>query len=390
MRKSAADLAGAVRRIGAVLLDALLRGPRYIRPTLEGIAFIVFTLMVGFAAMNTAAQLLYVMFALMCGFLVLSAVIANRNFRGLAVSRDAPRIAEANTPVTVTLAVTSAKRHTPSFSIRAADTLDTGLSIGTAFFYSIPAGGCVERAYRCIFPRRGVHRFLEVHLRTRFPFSLIERRSRRTMPAEILVLPPVIDVDALMQSAASELGERELPKRGLGGGLHNIREHREGDSRRDIHWKVSARRGKLMVREYEAEEHRRAEVILDNRLPVSPGADGAEEFERAVILAGSAVKWLCDHGHAVSLRTASGIVPSDVGPAHAMRCRRALASLALVPDTDTAQRNLALREGESTRISVVWSGIREPGRAGFRVETQAVREALDAALGLPPPRGAAK
>lgn len=391
MRVSAAGFADAVRRIGADALGVLLLGPRYIRPTLEGIAFIVFTLMVGFAAMNTAAQLLYVMFALMCGFLVLSAVLANRNFRGLTVARDAPRIAEANTPVSVTIAVTSRKRLTPSFSIRAADLHESGIAVGTAFFAAIPAGETVERTYRCRFPRRGLYRFSEMQLRTRFPFSLIERCSRRAMPAEILVLPPVIDVDALMQEAASELGERELPKRGMGGGLHNIRDHQQGDSRRDIHWKVSARLGTLMVREYEAEEHRRAEVILDNRLPAEPAAGTQDDFERAVILAGSAIKWLCERGHAVSLRTGSGTVPADTGPGHELRCRRALASLALVPDSESAARNLALREGEATRIAVAWMGAQARREASLRIETAAALEALDTALGITAPEvGAAK
>jgi len=62
--------------------------------------------------------------------------------------------------------------------------------------------------------------------------------------------------------------------------IKNIREYRIGDSYRRVNWKVTAKHGKLFVKEYESSESPRIHVFLDLRKdPLSMDKDGVREEE---------------------------------------------------------------------------------------------------------------
>ena len=66
--------------------------------------------------------------------------------------------------------------------------------------------------------------------------------------------------------------------------FHAIREYAPGDSRRQIHWKSTAKTGQLMVRQYEESRRSRMAVVLSVAEPEYADAD---EFELAVSFAAS-------------------------------------------------------------------------------------------------------
>ncbi|MDX2176937.1 MAG: DUF58 domain-containing protein [Candidatus Sumerlaeia bacterium] len=364
----------------------LVEAPRFIRPTLEGVFFIAFTLAVGFAAMNTGAQLLYVMFSLMCGFLVLSAVLATRNIVGLRVRREAPRLADAGRPFRVALWLENRKRLLPTFSIRLHDELESGGRVGAAFADGVPARGVAEEPYWLVFPRRGLVRFAGIRLGTRFPFGLIERRFSVPAPWEVLVLPQVVDVSYSMAQALPELGERPLNRRGHGLGLYNIRPHVPGDNSRDIHWKTTARRGQLMVREYESEERRQAVVLLDEAVPPGGEEDAAlrGEFEHAVVLAASVCAWLARNDYDFELRTRGGRSGLGEGDRHLQRCRRLLARIELAGTAAEGTRPPAPPQSRAAAVAIGWRHGAPRGAGGaYVLHVDDFRSEIDSALNHP-------
>ena len=68
--------------------------------------------------------------------------------------------------------------------------------------------------------------------------------------------------DARMQREPEDC-RREASGLQGNGQIRQIREYREGDSPKSVHWKLSARTDRLLVREYEREEKGRAELFLD-------------------------------------------------------------------------------------------------------------------------------
>jgi uncharacterized protein (DUF58 family) len=70
-----------------------------------------------------------------------------------------------------------------------------------------------------------------------------------------------------------------------------VREYREGDPLRKIHWRSSARWGKPVVKEYLEEYFSRLALVLDTYLPKRPSPKEVERFEAAIVVLAS----LADH-----------------------------------------------------------------------------------------------
>lgn len=359
-------------RLKARLAEQFRRsiGKRFaLRLTTEGWCMVAAMLLIGLAALNTAAPLLYLMFSIMCAFFVFSALLATNTVRGIEVRRRIPHVWMAGRPVPVRLKIRNRKLFSSSFSLRLHDHLQGGEVVGSTFADRIPPrGGEKSHPYESLFMRRGVYNFQTIEVATRFPFGLIDRQLYFNAPDRLLILPQIIPVDHIMLEARSELGDFDSHRKGIGSGLYGFREYTAEQSAKDIHWKVSARRGELMVREYESEERRRACVTLDNRIPDGPVPESiSEDFEKAVVLAASVIDWLIRRDHEVELRTASGTVGFGGGPTHITRCLRALALLQLVPYDKNTRFNALNIDPTIVTIPVVTKGRINRSRGFFPV-----------------------
>ncbi|QWW19683.1 DUF58 domain-containing protein [Schaalia sp. 19OD2882] len=132
---------------------------------------------------------------------------------------------------------------------------------------------------------------VHVHLRRLTwtdPLGLWRLTRRCRGAADVLVLPARVPTDALDVRAGSVERPRNGVDEGEAGGA--IREYRPGDAPRRVHWKQSARVGRLLVNLPDAPEHVSRELFLDTRAQAWPQARG---FEQAVALACSLVEeWL--------------------------------------------------------------------------------------------------
>ena len=94
------------------------------------------------------------------------------------------------------------------------------------------------------------------------PLGFFRTRRRRPPEGLALVLPR-------FRSLADNLRVREVESQltvvraGHGNDLYGVREYRSGDSLRRIHWRTSARRGELVVREFEPPGQRVLALLMD-------------------------------------------------------------------------------------------------------------------------------
>lgn len=157
---------------------------------------------------------------------------------------------------------------------------------------------------------RGRHRLGPVGIRVRDPFGLSSRTASHSRHTDVLVLPRVVPLTAA-RPKGSELGaEGAIPHVVA---LHgeddvSIREYRDGDDLRRIHWPATARTGDLMVRQEDRPATRRAVIVLDSRATAHRGAGPASTLEWAVSAAASVAVHLLGLGYAIQLVTAGPVL----------------------------------------------------------------------------------
>src|SRR5574339_273806 len=125
------------RHVCAAPLGSQLRflaNRRSLRLTSEGTRFLLFTIGIGVAAVNTGNNLFYLLLAMMLSIVVISGLLSEQCLRRLDFHRHMPDLLMANQPTSVTLSVTNRSPWLPNFSLRLLDRaagqdLDRGLFV---------------------------------------------------------------------------------------------------------------------------------------------------------------------------------------------------------------------------------------------------------------------
>ncbi len=249
-------------------LTRMGRPPRRLRFTREGKIFVGVTIGVGFAAVNTGNNLLYLVLGLLLSLVILSGVLSEIALRGLEFRRKLPRRAYAGTSTLIEIEVHNAKRYAPSYSIEVEDRIEGRRTDKRCYFLKVSAGARQTAAYRRVAPVRGVERYLCLRVATRFPFGLFEKWREVDMPEEQVVYPSPMRT---LHGAPPALAQGDLitrEERGTGE-VDGVRELVEGDPLRDIHWPKTAALDRPIARE------RRREGARAVRIDVANGPDGA-------------------------------------------------------------------------------------------------------------------
>jgi uncharacterized protein (DUF58 family) len=290
-----------------------LRPPRRLRPTRAGWVFFGLTFGVGFAALNTGNNLLYLVLSLMLAFLVLSGVLSESALRGIRVRRRLPRELFAATPGTVGLEIENRQQRVPAFAVVVEDRLREGSgparAAGRAVALRIGPRATETRAYRFEPVARGEIKFVGFQVFTRFPFGLFSKSLTLLRPESALVFPQLERVRAPRSlGAMRETGEGVDERRGAGALVTGLRPHEPGDPLRRVHWPSSLRRGELLVRDLETEQQSEVEVRLR-----TAGQTAGEGFECAVRWAASEAVAFLEAGVRVALRTDVAHIPAADG-----------------------------------------------------------------------------
>ncbi len=285
-------------------LARFLRPPRRLRFTREGKYFTGITFAVGFAAINTGNNLLYLLLGMMLSLIIASGILSEMSLRGLEVSRRPPHRLHATRPFLMGIALRNGKSRLPSFSIEVEDLVDEKPLDKKCYFLKVPAGRRQQTSYRHTVPRRGRYAFTGFRLSTKFPFALFRKSRIVEAAADVVVLPLVFPITVPPPPPAGMMGEEAQGRRGRHGDFHGLREFRGGDDPRDVHWRSSARLGRPMIREHEEEAARRVTLFVDNALP--GGAECKDQalldgLERAVSMAASLAAHYLERGFAIRL-----------------------------------------------------------------------------------------
>ena len=314
------------------LLDAFIHTPAP-RPTRDGWWCLGAALGLGFAAMNTGNNLLYLMTALLLGLVIVSGVLSERSRRGLRLSPVLPEEIYAGRALALSARLENLKRRRVSRSLTV-ETPERRLYVDR-----LAPGEARLLTWETTLPQRGRQRLPGARVSTRFPFGLFVKTSRRLLDDEVLVFPAVRPLTDPWRRRLAASGPRPVRRRGRGHDLYSLRDYRPGDDRRMIHWRSTAKTGALVVRELEAE------TALDTRIVlVGDGARDGARLEAALSEAASLAAHLTRTDAAVELVGPGVHVPAGRGRAH---LRRLLGALALYTPAPAPGARPAARPGVS-------------------------------------------
>ncbi|HEX5196730.1 MAG TPA: DUF58 domain-containing protein [Gaiellales bacterium] len=150
---------------------------------------------------------------------------------------------------------------------------------------------------------RGRYTLAAAELRVDDPLGLAESRTQLARTDTLLVYPRVYELDGLFTDAGSAGGDegRALLHRTAGYDLHSIRDFQQGESLRRVHWRSTAKRRKLMVKELTELPRDESAVLLDGDRDSSVGAPGASSFDAQVRAAASLLNRMVEGGQRCSL-----------------------------------------------------------------------------------------
>jgi uncharacterized protein (DUF58 family) len=223
--------------------------------TVPGCVVIAVALGIGAAAYNTANNILFIALSLLLACLVFSGILSWCNLRHLAWRLCVPAPVRAGQEHPGAIELHNGKRLLPTYAVwfevatpgekkplRLPLRVRLDPQASTTLDWTLP-------------PAKRGRWVVEVRSASSlFPFGFLKKTLGFTLRRELLVWPAPVAYQRLAATAWSQPGQAEHSRRaGQSGDLLALRSYVQGDCERRVHWKASARLGRLLVRQHAAE-----------------------------------------------------------------------------------------------------------------------------------------
>jgi uncharacterized protein (DUF58 family) len=176
--------------------------------------------------------------------------------------------------------------------------------------------------------RRGKGAGGRLHLRILGPWGLVWRQVRRELPWQATVYPNL--VGASLRSLPTqtqrrrEAGFRNVRRLGEGRLFESLKEWVPGEDTRNIDWKATARRGKVMARQYEDERRQQVLIVIDAGRMLTAEVEGRARLESVVEAALHLAHSAEEHDDNIGLMVFADEVQQFIAPGRGRRALRAV------------------------------------------------------------------
>ncbi len=312
---------------------------RQLRICREGLYYIIVFLAVLIGAVSRQLNLLMLVGCVMAGPLLFSLFYGRLTLGRVRVERRLPSHLHAGEPLRIDVTVRNASRWLGLWGLKVEDSVQReGVSGESArvgvFFPYVPASQSRQSFYEGKLARRGRYFFGPLRAATRFPLGLIRHSLIAAEHNELLVHPKLGQLNPGWEKMVHEheSGSQRITRRGmLEADFYGLREWRPGDSRRWIHWRTSARRGALIVRQFEQRRSQNLAILLDLWQPGEPNEQDLERVETAVSFVATLIAEVCRKPGAQLLIEVAARCPfSNAGSGSPVFLQEQMDALALV------------------------------------------------------------
>lgn len=280
---------------------------------------------------------------------------AFRQLRPVRAERLEDEPAFAATPFRWAVRLSNAGRRTVGgLDVRDGD----GPTAQRWFVTELSRGAAILLHGEATHPRRGRVQGQPLAVESGYPLGLVRVTGQAQTAAARIVLPRL---GRLHRARLRRFLSRQSPSLGASRGLpchaptaqaefHGLRSYRPGDSPRHLHWRTSARRGELMVREYEDWPNDDLTVVLEARK--TPGVADDPLLEEAISLAATICwEWCRQTGDRLVLAVAGAEVTVQEGVTGRTLALALLERLALEPGADVVDTDRLVAQLTGRRLA---------------------------------------
>ncbi|MCK4777538.1 MAG: DUF58 domain-containing protein, partial [Actinomycetia bacterium] len=252
-----------------------------------------------FIASNIQAGWVFLIVSILISLLIFSSIYSHINLSGLIVKRVLPFEMYAGESIDISLEIKN--QGFAKYLIRAKDNF---LSFNTDVLFSyLPKKEKIKKTYRAMPLGRGVFDGGQLVLSTAAPFGIFEAKKKLFLSSPAVVYPKYFDLTnfPLLESVSFPVETIHERRKGHGDEYYGVREYRFGDSLRHIHWKSSARKNELIVKEFERGYRAEVNLLLDTNKDFNLGTKPETSFEYMVEIAASISNYVLKTGHSINL-----------------------------------------------------------------------------------------
>lgn len=202
----------------------------------------------------------------------------------IIVERDTAPVWSVGRANPVRLRVRSAARRPLTVTVK--DDLPADVTAADASVRAtVPPFGAAALVYHVRPSRRGLVVLGDHHIRYPSPLGLWQRQLRLPARQEAKVYPDVTAVrtyEMLARQSRENLLLRAVRLRGGENEFERLREYGRDDQFRDMDWKATARRNRLIVRQYQQERNQTVMCLLDCGRLMTAESDGLAQMDHAL------------------------------------------------------------------------------------------------------------
>lgn len=250
---------------------------------------------------------------MLLSFMSISGIFGKTNLSKINFTVDLPPEIYAETPFPLKITLTNNRKLLPAFLIRlTTDTFE-------ALFPFTNTRSALSLYTSISFEKRGPHTIDNIRINSVFPFNFFTRFKDIHHTFNCIVFPVLkpCDLSSLYEEEKKRKGEKISDRLGYESDVVSIREYVRGDPLKYIHWKATAKTGKLKTKELSSLAHR--PVIIDfEKVSIA-------NIEERISSIAYAIVQFCRKNIPVGLKINGNLYLPDVSSAHKITLLRELA-----------------------------------------------------------------
>ncbi len=213
--------------------------PSVIKITKAGWIYIITTILIGFAAVNTNNNLLFFIVSAFLSFMGLSGFFGKRNLEKIKIDLDFPEEVFANKEFILNINIKNNKKFLTSFLI------ETVLESKSVIFPVVEKQE--TKGINMLIPKRGVLEIKSIKICSVYPFNFFIRCRTINVDYKKLVYPQPkkYPLTTIYSNLSNKKGEINSDKLGYEGDFLTVRDYTIGTPIKYIDWKSSAKSEKL-------------------------------------------------------------------------------------------------------------------------------------------------